>query len=253
MKDDDERQDYILLWGVLLGSRVFKNEGLLKVWIWCLLKASYKQRWVEIKTGKEKIEVEVFPGQFVFGRDSAAKDLGMPPSTVWKRMIKLKNMQNLNIKSDRQYSIITIVNWDSYQTVENKRNSQGDRQGTGKEQARNKKDNKGKNKEEDIKILHLEDVRLKDKEYKELVKEHGNKITESAIYILNNYKKASGKKYASDYHALLNWGIREAKQRKTVIIDENVQDGKYSQTTAENIKSFNDWEPPEDREAKHAR
>lgn len=96
-------------------SRVFRNEGLWKIWTWCLMRASITERWVTFKTGKGNIEVFLTPGQFVFGRRTAAEKLRMNPNTIWKRMQKLKNMQNLNIQSNRQYSIITINNWDTYQ------------------------------------------------------------------------------------------------------------------------------------------
>ena len=140
---------FIHLWRQSIDSRVFKNPDLWKVWTWCLMKATYKERWVEMKTGKSKIEVHLQPGQFVFGRKSAAKELGMPESSVRNRMKKLKNMRNVDIKEDRQYSTISIVNWEGYQECEEKEDRQEDRQRTGKGQAKdtNKKVEKG-NKEE---------------------------------------------------------------------------------------------------------
>ena len=105
---------YIKLYRKTLESRAFQSEGLLKVWIWCLLKATHKEVWVPIKIGRGLTEVHLLPGQFIFGRESAAKKLKMKPSTVWKRIVKLKKLGNLNIQSNRQYSIITIVNWDTY-------------------------------------------------------------------------------------------------------------------------------------------
>lgn len=99
----------------LIKSRVFANEGLLKVWIWCLLKANHEKEWVPIKTGRGTTEIEVFPGQFIFGRKTSAKDLRMNPSTVWKRMLKLKNIENLDIQSDTHFSVISINNWETYQ------------------------------------------------------------------------------------------------------------------------------------------
>lgn len=124
---------YIKLYRKTLDSRVFYNEGLLKVWIWCLLKASYKERWCTIKTGRGTTEIKLLPGQFVFGRKKAAKELRMSPSTVWKRIKKLKNMQNLNIESNTHYSIITIMNWDTYQGIQENGDIEGDRQVTTKE------------------------------------------------------------------------------------------------------------------------
>jgi hypothetical protein len=137
---------FIHLWRQSIDSRVFKNPDLWKVWTWCLMKATYKERWVEMKTGKSKIEVHLQPGQFVFGRKSAAKELGMPESSVRNRMKKLKNMRNVDIKEDRQYSTISIVNWEGYQECEEKEDRQEDRQRTGKGQAKdtNKKGNKDK-------------------------------------------------------------------------------------------------------------
>ena len=146
---------YIKLWRKGEDSRVFKNPDLWKVWTWCLMRANYKERWVEIKTGKSKIEVKVQPGQFIFGRKSAAKALGMPESSVRNRMEKLKKMQNVDIKEDRQYSVVSIVNWDVYQPQDKKEDSEEDRQRTGKGQAKDtdkkdKKDKKDKNKDSSI-------------------------------------------------------------------------------------------------------
>lgn len=118
----------------LIDSRVFANEGLLKVWIWCLIRANHEQDWVPIKTGKGVTEVGVNPGEFIFGRKTAAKELRMKESTLWKRMQKLENAQNLNIQSNSHYSIVSIINWASYQQCVN---NKGTGKGTGKEQPRN--------------------------------------------------------------------------------------------------------------------
>jgi len=108
-------QGYVALWRKSMRSRIFQNEGLWKVWTWCLMKATYKKKWVTLKTGKGNIEVEINPGEFVFGRNAAAKELKMAPSTVRNRMAKLKKLLNLDIKEDKQYSIVSIINWDTYQ------------------------------------------------------------------------------------------------------------------------------------------
>ena len=107
---------YVKLWRKSIDSRVFKSDGLWKLWTYCLMRANHKHQWVELRTGKGIVEVEVQPGQFVFGRHSAAKDLNMNAETVRKRMDKLKKIGNITIQSTNQYSIITIINWDSYQS-----------------------------------------------------------------------------------------------------------------------------------------
>ena len=110
-----EKIGWVKIYRQLIDSRVFLNEGLLKVWIWCLLKANHQKRWVPIETGKGTTEVEIQPGQFIFGRNRAASELRMKPSTVADRIKKLKNMKNIDIQPDNHYSIISIVNWDVYQ------------------------------------------------------------------------------------------------------------------------------------------
>ena len=108
--------DWLKLYRCILESRVFAHSGLLKLWIWCLCRATYKKRPFSIRTGTGETVVDLLPGQFLFGRDSAAKELQMPASTVRDRMKKLKNMQYLVMKPAGHYSLVTICNWDTYQS-----------------------------------------------------------------------------------------------------------------------------------------
>ncbi len=135
---------YIRLWRKVEDSAVFQNEGLLKVFLYCLMRANYEETFVKIKTGRGFSEVKLLPGSFIFGRESAAKKLHMPPSTLWKRILKLEKLDFLNIESDSHYSIIYIINWHTYQAVKETGNSEGDRQGTGKEHREELKTSKNK-------------------------------------------------------------------------------------------------------------
>jgi len=125
---------WVRLFRKILDSRIFQNEGLLKVWIWCLLKTSHKVRWVSMDSGRGQVEVKIFPGQFIYGRFSAAKELKMSPSSVRNRILKLEIMQNLTIKKDRQYSIVSITNWGLYQGDIEKEDSEEDHHRTTKGQ-----------------------------------------------------------------------------------------------------------------------
>ncbi len=124
---------YFKTWRKITDSAVFQNEGLLKIFIWCMARAAYKETFVTVRTGRGVSEVKLISGSFIFGRDSAAQELNMKPSTVWKRMLKLKKLEILNIESNSHFSIITIINWYSYQGNQEKSNSESDRQVTGKE------------------------------------------------------------------------------------------------------------------------
>jgi len=124
---------YFKTWRKITESAVFQNEGLLKVFIWCLAKAAYKDAFVTVRTGRGISEVKIVPGSFLFGRHSASKELHMSPSTVWKRILKLKKLEILNIESNSHYSIIYIINWPFYQADIEKGDIESDRQVTGKE------------------------------------------------------------------------------------------------------------------------
>lgn len=129
----------------LLKSRVFANEGLLRVWIYCLCRANHEVNYVPIKTGKGETEVQVNPGDFVFGRNTVASDLNMNPSTLYKRMKKLEEMDNINMQSNSQYSVVSICNWEAYQNPEYEKEQPkeqaGNNQVTGREQPSNTDNN----------------------------------------------------------------------------------------------------------------
>jgi hypothetical protein len=108
---------WIMLHRQLLESHVFANQTALKIWIWCLLKASRKERFVDLKIGKGTTAVKILPGQFIFGRFKAEEELSIDGSTVYRWMLKFqtKDFGMIEIKSNSQYSIVTICNWDVYQ------------------------------------------------------------------------------------------------------------------------------------------
>ena len=70
---------------------------------------------MKLKVGKGYTEVHLLPGQFIFGRYSAAKELNMKPETVRRRIGKLENLGNCTIQSTNQYSVVSLVNWGFYQ------------------------------------------------------------------------------------------------------------------------------------------
>lgn len=81
---------YIKLFRKLLNSPIFDNEKALKIWIWCLLKATHKER-IQL-VGQQKVELK--KGQFVFGRKVASKELKMTQSTIYKYIKLLEKLRN---------------------------------------------------------------------------------------------------------------------------------------------------------------
>ncbi len=60
-------------------------------------------------------------------------------------------------------------------------------------------------------IKYTEFVSLSSSEYQKLVDEHGEALTKRMIETLSNYKGAHGKRYKSDYRAILSWVVDKVK------------------------------------------
>lgn len=109
------QQGYIKLHRTLIDDDIFQNEKLLKVFIWCLLKATHKER--EMLIGRQNVKLK--EGQFIFGRNKASSELNMPASTLWDYMKLLEKRKTINIKSNNKFSIVTIEKWVIYQSKDN--------------------------------------------------------------------------------------------------------------------------------------
>jgi hypothetical protein len=65
------------------------------------------------------------------------------------------------------------------------------------------------------KVKYAEFVHLLPAEYDKLVAEHTEPKVARMIEVLNNYKGSKGKKYASDYMAILNWVVGRVNEEWT--------------------------------------
>lgn len=73
-----------------------------------------------------------------------------------------------------------------------------------------------KDKEKNKKSKYAEFVSLTEDEYEKLISEYGEDMTQECIKILDNYKGANGKKYKSDYRAMLNWVVEKVLEKKKI-------------------------------------
>lgn len=108
----------------ILTSNVFENPRLLKVWIWCLCKASHKDH--DQLVGMQMVHLK--PGQFIYGRKAASEELKIPASTTNMYMQQLQRMRNLDIKANNKFSVVTIRNWRFYQGTDSKSKQQNRQQ-----------------------------------------------------------------------------------------------------------------------------
>lgn len=100
-------QGYIKLHRKILDNGVFADAELLKVFVWCILKANTTPNVVYGR----KVDI----GEFITGRITASEELHLKPSTIYKRLQRLKAQGYIDISSTTKNSLITVVNYKSYQ------------------------------------------------------------------------------------------------------------------------------------------
>lgn len=155
-------EGWIKLHRALLYSDIFDNEKLLKIFIWCILKATHSYH--EQIVGRQIVKLN--SGEFVFGRKKAANELGYSESTLWSYMQLLESKGTICIKSTNKFSIITVVNWNLYQSS----NQLSNNKKTIKKQQSDT--NKNVNKENINIYDETNEIYIIAKEYVELIRKH---------------------------------------------------------------------------------
>jgi len=109
---------WISLHRKIIESEVFANANHLKIWIWMLCKANRKEQYCNIKIGLNESTVLVKRGEFIFGRKKAGVELRLNQSLVYRVIKKFESLQMIVLKSNNHFSIISICNYDTYQSNE---------------------------------------------------------------------------------------------------------------------------------------
>lgn len=113
------QQGWIKLHRKVCNSFVWTNSDHLKLWLLILMKASHDDHRF-LFNGKQ---VDVSSGQLVTGRDALAfefndgvsRDHRVVARTLWRWVKQFEKEQMLSIKSNAQYSVITVINYGLYQ------------------------------------------------------------------------------------------------------------------------------------------
>lgn len=123
---------YVKIWRKSLDAGWLQNHALWAFWSWCLLKASHKV--ISVRVGFQEVILQ--PGEFIFGRQMASKELHLSERTVRSCLDFLKKAGNVTIKTTNKFSVITVVNWHSYQ-ADNSENDQQDDQPAATDKTKN--------------------------------------------------------------------------------------------------------------------
>ena len=109
-------EGYILLDRKILKWEWYDDGNTKDVFIHLLLKANWKDKKWHGQTIKR--------GQLVIGRKNLAKELGMSEQTVRTSLKRLKSTNEITTNPTNKYSLITIINYNTYQIPQQPTNQQ---------------------------------------------------------------------------------------------------------------------------------
>lgn len=90
---------------------IASNPEYLAVWVHLMIRAQYSA--TECVIGRQLVRLSV--GQLVFGRIKFSAEIGVSENKVRAALDVLKSLNMITIKSMAKFSIISIINWKTYQ------------------------------------------------------------------------------------------------------------------------------------------
>lgn len=197
---------------------VCKDSSYLAVWIYLLLNATHKEIPALFKGKKIVLQ----KGQLITGRKSIAKQLQISESKVKRILFELESDQQIDRQRSNQNSLISILNWDKYQEVDQENGQQMDSQWTTSGQpvttnknvknVKNERNNNISAKANKQKYGEYGNVLLKDEELQKLKEEYEN--WEDLIKYLDEYIEMKGYKAKSHYLCIKKWVVKAVSQDK---------------------------------------
>ena len=112
--EDTMSNGWVKLHRGLLEHGIFRDAAVLQVWMYLLLRASYREQKLAI--GRQVIFLQ--PGQLLYGRKAVSEKLGIGEGKLRGIMEMLEQSGSIVVESTNRYSVVTIVNWMEYQQGE---------------------------------------------------------------------------------------------------------------------------------------
>ncbi len=172
-----------------------------EAWIDLLLEANHKDN--RFPLGNEIVECK--RGQLITSIRQLCDRWNWSNTKVNNFLKLLQDDGMIAYFSDTKKTVITIENYNIYQDKNDTETLQEHHESdtlTSREHT-NKNDKNVKNDKKYI--IYAEFVKMTEEEYNKLVEKHGEELTNKMIEVLDNYKGSKGKKYKSDYRAILSW------------------------------------------------
>ena len=120
-----ELNGYIKLYRKLIQWGWYQDNIVKSLFLHCLLMASFKEfDWMGQK---------MKPGQFITSRKNLSKDLGFSEMQIRTALKKLESTKEITIETTNKYTVITVMNWDNYQSDNDFNNQDFNQQITNKQ------------------------------------------------------------------------------------------------------------------------
>lgn len=207
---------HIKLYRSLTAWEWYDDINTCRLFIHLLLMANWKDDKWHGETVKR--------GQKITSYDKLSKETGLTVQQVRTAIKKLKSTGEITVESTSKFSVITVNNYNNYQHINTPFGTQAaggqqpySKQTTTNEERKNARKKEGKSipftpYENFDKKKRADFVYMTDDEYSALIEKVGKQGEQRCVEILDNYKGASGRKYKSDYRAILNWVTRRYKE-----------------------------------------
>lgn len=225
---------FIKLARQMLSWEWYSDINVTRVFIHLLLNATYKDY---------PYQGLVIPrGGQITTHDKLAGETGLTKSEVRGAISKLKSTGEITTEITRNKQLIRLCNYSAYQDKDeaephpkphakphpNHTRLTSDQHPYIEQEDKKirieedippsppkKKSKKSKSKPKPEKMKFAELVTMTNDEYTSLVERVGEDGAKSCIEILDNYKGAHGKKYKSDYRAILSWVVKRYQEDKS--------------------------------------
>lgn len=157
----NKNKGYVLFYRDIMNHAIFTDPYLYKLFSYCIFKSSHRDREVLIDNNV----INIKKGQFVWGRKVATNELNLnsPPKyqlseSTWERKLKtLEKLSIINRKTNNKYTVVTIENWEVYQTTKPQTEQQNEQEMNNKRTA----DEQQMNTDKSLKgIKDIKDIRV---------------------------------------------------------------------------------------------
>lgn len=149
-------QGWVKLHRSLQYSAVASHPEYMAVWVHLLIRATHKRH--ETIVGRTAVILE--PGQMVFGRKKFSAETGISENKVRAALDVLKRLDQITIKSQAKFSVISITKWSEYQeeSPANNHKAASNAPATNQQAATNKNGNNGENEKNNIPVNEIVDL-----------------------------------------------------------------------------------------------